>query len=157
MEGDRFFTYKIENDFYFYDSISAIISESSKEINTIIEELNQFSIDELAHKYKDTNLEQYVYKLSDFLEETNAYIKSQEIFTRKKVDNFNEEVLNLWLIVSYFCNMQCIYCLGNGGNYGRTKNLMSKETAIEAINLFWKRRNKKADIPKHKRKPLKNT
>ena len=112
--------------------------------NTIIEELNQFSIDELAHKYKDTNLEQYVYKLSDFLEETNAYIKSQEIFTRKKVDNFNEEVLNLWLIVSYFCNMQCIYCLGNGGNYGRTKNLMSKETAIEAINLFWKRRNKKA-------------
>ena len=58
MEGDRFFTYKIENDFYFYDSISAIISESSKEINTIIEELNQFSIDELAHKYKDTNLEQ---------------------------------------------------------------------------------------------------
>ncbi len=48
----------------------------------------------------------------------------------------NQSRLNL--LVSMDCNMRCVYCYAGGGNYGKTRQLMSKEVATQAVDLFTK-------------------
>jgi uncharacterized protein len=42
-------------------------------------------------------------------------------------------VVNMALFVTQTCNMRCVYCYGNGGEYGE-RGVMTRETAFEAVD-----------------------
>lgn len=42
-------------------------------------------------------------------------------------------VINIFLLIAQTCNMRCVYCYGNAGEYG-CRGMMSEETAIAAVN-----------------------
>lgn len=49
----------------------------------------------------------------------------------------NVIVTNIVLELSNECNLNCIYCYGEGGSYGRKKELMSIETARKSVDLLF--------------------
>ncbi len=58
-------------------------------------------------------------------------------------DLYNNKIQNLkshnglWLNISHDCNLNCKYCFGNGGDYGKHRILMSKETAKRCIDKWY--------------------
>ncbi len=49
----------------------------------------------------------------------------------------NVLITNIVLELSNDCNLNCIYCYGDGGSYGRKKELMSVETAKKSVDLLF--------------------
>lgn len=51
-----------------------------------------------------------------------------------------ERVINryttLWINISNDCNLRCIYCYGDGGNYNKKRQIMNKKQLIEILD-FW--------------------
>ncbi|MBR0507428.1 MAG: radical SAM protein [Clostridia bacterium] len=48
------------------------------------------------------------------------------------------KVLGRWILhLANDCNLRCVYCYANGGNYHSDRNLMSKETLDRAIDVFY--------------------
>lgn len=45
-------------------------------------------------------------------------------------------ITNIVLQIANDCNLNCIYCYGDGGSYGRERELMSFETAKKAIDFM---------------------
>ncbi len=57
----------------------------------------------------------------------------------REEDWYNGKLLtSLWLNISHDCNLNCIYCYGDGGNYGRSKKLMTMESAKKIIDYWFK-------------------
>ena len=46
-------------------------------------------------------------------------------------------ITNIVLELSNDCNLNCIYCYGDGGSYGRKRELMSAETARKAVDMLF--------------------
>lgn len=57
-------------------------------------------------------------------------------------ENLRQSALTGFLNILQFnisedCNLRCRYCVAKGGNYGRESSLMSPETAIKGLDLFY--------------------
>ena len=66
--------------------------------------------------------------------------ETDTVFEENK-KNFEErqiEINNIVLEMSNDCNLNCKYCYGDGGTYGRKREFMSFETAKKAIDMFIK-------------------
>lgn len=46
-------------------------------------------------------------------------------------------ITNIVLELSNDCNLNCIYCYGDGGSYGRKRELMSAETARKSVDMLF--------------------
>lgn len=53
----------------------------------------------------------------------------------KQEDDGKIHITNTVLQIANDCNLNCIYCYGDGGSYGRERELMSFETAKKAIDF----------------------
>ena len=53
----------------------------------------------------------------------------------KQEDDGKIHITNTVLQIANDCNLNCIYCYGDGGSYGRERELMSYETAKKAIDF----------------------
>lgn len=107
-----------------------------------IKNLNLYEIDSECEKainllskgIENANINQQLIK-----ELTNAGIISDE-----KVDNEakeekytpNRNVHNMVLELANDCNLNCKYCYGDGGSYGRKREMMSFETAKQAVDFL---------------------
>jgi len=60
-----------------------------------------------------------------------GYYKAVE----KQEDDGKIHITNTVLQIANDCNLNCIYCYGDGGSYGRERELMSFETAKKAIDF----------------------
>ena len=60
-----------------------------------------------------------------------GYYKAVE----KQEDDGRIHITNTVLQIANDCNLNCIYCYGDGGSYGRERELMSFETAKKAIDF----------------------
>ncbi|KNY28938.1 radical SAM/SPASM domain-containing protein [Pseudobacteroides cellulosolvens] len=142
---NRFYTYQIDDKYFYYDSITSVISESTIKLNSTIERLKHENIDTIknnAMKEQDIETYKYISKLEKLIKSTDYLCDNGVQFTRKKaqVKNLADDTKTcntLWLSISHTCNMNCIYCFGQGGNYGGPETMMSKETAKESIDLFF--------------------
>ena len=60
-----------------------------------------------------------------------------EAQAKENADNMpNIPINNVVLQIANDCNLNCIYCYGDGGSYGRERELMTFETAKKAIDLM---------------------
>lgn len=57
-------------------------------------------------------------------------------------NNTSDKWDSLWLNISHDCNLRCIYCYGNGGDYSKKRELMDITRAKEIIDYWNDRRNK---------------
>lgn len=48
----------------------------------------------------------------------------------------NNRILKLEIVVSTYCNLNCVYCYANGGNYTEEKKIMSYETVDEIVRFL---------------------
>lgn len=60
----------------------------------------------------------------------------KEIIRRSSTDKFQN--FTLYLLVTQYCNLKCVYCYNGDETYARDQKLkMSFETAQKAIRFFW--------------------
>ncbi len=61
----------------------------------------------------------------------------QESISAEVLGNCEEpQLTNIVLELANDCNLNCKYCYGDGGSYGRERGLMTYETAIQGIEFF---------------------
>lgn len=83
--------------------------------------LSECSIDqETLNTYKD--------KVNNYAE---ALVYDEKVNTDKKV------LQRLVIHISNACNLRCIYCYANGGNYKSENDILSKEVADKIIETFY--------------------
>lgn len=73
------------------------------------------------------------------LEERIALEKQIEpvIYPEMKVEENSDYFSTLILHVANTCNMKCAYCFANHGSYGSDEGVMSEETALEAVDIYY--------------------
>lgn len=62
--------------------------------------------------------------------------QSQNTDTEPSQEDESIPINDVVLQIANDCNLNCIYCYGDGGSYGRERELMTMETAKKAINLM---------------------
>ena len=98
-----------------------------------------YTVEEIKHEYDDIK-KAYENKVIGYKDP--ALYQGVDI---KEEDFLNSKVLlNLWLNVSNDCNMRCIYCFEHGGDYGKTKRIMSIDRIKDCIDFWYKYLNKDA-------------
>ena len=98
-----------------------------------------YTVEEIKHEYEDIK-KAYENKVIGYKDP--ALYQGVDI---KEEDFLNSKVLlNLWLNVSNDCNMRCIYCFEHGGDYGKTKRIMSIDRIKDCIDFWYKYLNKDA-------------
>jgi uncharacterized protein len=61
----------------------------------------------------------------------------QPVSLASKADEQKEALQKLELMVSNDCNLNCLYCYAQGGDYGRKKSLMPVETGVAAVDRMF--------------------
>lgn len=73
-------------------------------------------------------------------DELNTIAKNEnnnDVNALKRLSSEHIVVTNIVLELSNDCNLNCIYCYGSGGCYGRKRELMSTTTAKKAIDFLF--------------------
>lgn len=65
--------------------------------------------------------------------------------TRKEKNQKNAPIVSMALFITQSCNLRCIYCYGNGGEYG-TRGNMEEKTAYQAVDWLAEKSGKAAKI-----------
>lgn len=126
---------------YFFDGDRLLFNISNKVINDILDLLNEGKTkEEIFEKLKDKHTAEDLKEAFEVIEEY-FNIESSTIGINYDVDidkwKKKKRVQHLWLNISNDCNLRCIYCYGSGGSYGRTRNLMTQETAKKCIDYWY--------------------
>ena len=80
----------------------------------------------LKEQIQNDFIEKYVH---DYLTSTFGYSNDETI---------NIELKRIQIMVSSICNLNCIYCYANGGNYGYKEEIMRYEVADKIIEFIKK-------------------
>jgi uncharacterized protein len=73
--------------------------------------------------------------LASEIKEKKEYQKKHELFT----------IVNMALLLTQSCNLRCIYCYGNGGEYG-TGGSMNEKTAFQSVDWLLEQSGKAKKI-----------
>ena len=68
--------------------------------------------------------------------------KKDPALEKMKADGF---IRNIALFVTQYCNLNCIYCYGHGGEYGK-KGAMEEKTAFQAVDWLIEKSEKYMDL-----------
>lgn len=94
--------------------------------------INKILYDDIAYKSVDPDDK-------GFLNYTDSIIRTENIIPVEKniikEGNKTENVYTLSLNVAQICNMNCVYCYGNGGEYGN-KITMERKTAVRCVDFL---------------------
>lgn len=97
------------------DILKYIENLSNKDIITILKD-----------KYEEKDIEKQINIIN------NCYTKKQKTLKHKEENTLSSIILN----ISHDCNLNCIYCYGDGGNYGLKRKVMDLHTAKQSID-YW--------------------
>lgn len=117
MIGNKYFEFRVQNKMYLYDIECGNIITADK-----ISKKDESPIS--GNQEKESNIREHV-------------PISEEEWKSGRVLN------KMALSISHACNMRCAYCFADGGTYG-SKKIMSKATAKDAIDYFFKYASKEA-------------
>lgn len=115
------------------DLLDDILSRISKQSNEEI-------INELNEKYDTDDISNQISIIRDWFTKVDKHKeKIDKKFEINKDDWFNKKALTSLLInISHDCNLRCKYCYGDGGYYGKERELMTVERAKEIIDYWFK-------------------
>lgn len=78
--------------------------------------------------------------IRQLIDSVHAYIDGQPPVSLDAIaDEQQQGLQKLELMVSNDCNLNCLYCYAQGGDYGRQKSLMSVETAVAAVDRIFEK------------------
>lgn len=66
----------------------------------------------------------------------DKFKQGYEEYLKENPDEGIPPITNAVLQIANDCNLNCIYCYGDGGSYGRQRELMTMDTAKKAIDLM---------------------
>jgi len=98
----------------------------------------------VAFSYKDFNLfiinDDQKENINKSLEQRDNFKNDISKILNTSTANHNKikTIKRITLCVSNDCNLRCKYCYAQGGNYGKERQLMNKETAISFVNFCYK-------------------
>lgn len=128
--------FEFSNRYFLFDISSSVSFEIDKITYEVItyciqrqlsNEQNNFSI-----LYMINELEKVEHEITDFLE--------KGFFNEKNIKsipaNFNIKSIEINIIHS--CNLNCLYCYGNGGNYGSKNAIMTYDIAKKSVDFLIK-------------------
>ena len=95
--------------------------------------------DELAETLLESGLISQI-KESDGSSENETKdqpVQAQNSDIAAEEDKPTVRITNIVLELSNDCNLNCIYCYGDGGSYGRKRELMSAETARKSVDMLF--------------------
>lgn len=141
--------FQTETNFYLYDAGNGTVNKISPLIYELINLSDLYNLNDmkeieklcifLKDKYQQEEILKAIELISQskengFLEETG---KIYNLFERNNAED-KQYGRCLWLNVSHDCNLRCIYCFGNGGDYGQKRMLMSQNTAQKCIDYWFR-------------------
>ena len=94
------------------------------------------NIDKFGRKYSPSEIEEAYKEIENLKNEGTLFSPLQnieEIFDKK---NKSTGLKALCLNVSHDCNLSCEYCFASKGDYKSGKRLMTKETALRAVDFL---------------------
>ncbi|AFS77851.1 radical SAM domain-containing protein [Gottschalkia acidurici 9a] len=120
-------------------------------LNDILKLLSNHNDDEIVNKlegkYSSKLVREQVSIIKEWILKINSHNENQYNLNNNIERDYwhKEKVLkSLWLNISHDCNLRCIYCYGDGGNYGKRTELMTVEKAKEIIDYWFKYLNKES-------------
>lgn len=143
--------FEVDGRWFLLDGDTGYFCEETKLTKKIIEMLPctlEDMREKLSHDYTVEEIEQEYQDIKKAYEDKVIGYKNPSLYQGvdiKEEDWLNSKVLlNLWLNVSNDCNMRCIYCFEHGGDYGKTKKIMSIDKIKDCIDYWYKYLNKDA-------------
>ena len=147
------FNYKVCDEDFIYDCDTGFITQSTGILNEIIKLLPTCTEKEiyskLSNQFSTEMIKDCLNQLSNLYDKGYIFDCSSK-YMNKTPNYFQEEwengdlLVNLWLNISHDCNLRCIYCFGNGGSYGGTRQIMTKEVSKLCVDYWFKYLNKNA-------------
>lgn len=95
----------------------------------------------------EVNEEVHDKKLIDILKSVNLIKAPDNLPKTTRIENpaINNSVFSISLNVAQICNMKCIYCYGNKGEYDK-KGKMNRETALKSVDFLIKNSGNRKDL-----------
>ncbi len=141
----KFMLFEESDHFFVFDGGNGELFEISHIYYDVIKYMQLFDIKNvkdigelvtlLGKKYSKEQIEEVISEVNEnpqFLYDTGHIY---ELFDKKIKETKNHN--GLWLNISHDCNLNCKYCFGNGGDYGKQRILMSKKTAKKCIDMWY--------------------
>lgn len=116
------------NKEYAYIGECNSLFESNEIINDIIDNLGKLNEQEIIEKLRDR------YEENEFIEQLEEIKKLYKKLEISPIKNEKKTLSSLILNISHDCNLRCVYCYGDGGNYGLEKKLMNRDVAKKSID-----------------------
>lgn len=132
----RFYPYKyfcVDEKNYLYTINTSGLFEIDDKTKAILE-CEGITIDEACKKLQGKMKQEEVMTiLSDMLHANFMMNSIQQNNTFK--EEINKKISAIVLMIVQECNLRCIYCYGNGGEY-ENKGIMSQKTAFDAVEFL---------------------
>lgn len=142
-----FLLLKVEEKNYAFFANTGLFAEIS-EIAAYVLDNGDIEEKEIIEKFKndydEAQIKNEIYMMKKFVQKQKENCKGNIVKDRYKgyenMDFFawkkNHGFVCLWLDIAYDCNLKCRYCFGDGGDYGRKRELMTEDKAKKCID-FW--------------------
>lgn len=141
---------EVDDADFFIDGDTGTISEETKLTKDILELASHCSEDEihkrLSSQYADDMIQDELAEIQSAIENKIIGNKEVALYQESEVqerDWLDSKILaNLWINISNDCNMRCVYCFENGGNYGKEKKIMNHRILKDGIDFWYRYLNK---------------
>ncbi|MCA1292285.1 4Fe-4S cluster-binding domain-containing protein [Paenibacillus sp. alder61] len=150
-----FLTFTESEEYFVFDGSSGVMSRIGELVYDILNLSPIYDIygeedlvklrELLTPKYAEAEIDEAVGAIQDFNRQGFLEHKHKiyELFDEKYESAQNGYFGGcLWLNLSHDCNLRCTYCFGNGGDYGHSRMLMTRETAKACIDYWYAHLNR---------------
>lgn len=80
-----------------------------------------------------------IYKEISRIEERRKELRESMAFKGENGEMKTRWLRGVLLEVSNDCNLRCVYCYGQGGSYGTSRNLMNEDTLVKSLQYCFER------------------
>lgn len=127
----KYYIVVVNDEEYIYFGTNNLLYKSDEIISDILH---------LAEKCTDEEIITHMskkYGTAEIYDYLNLFNETECASINNK--NTDNKISSLVLNVSHDCNLNCVYCYGDGGNYGLVRKLMDVDMAKKAIDYWLER------------------
>lgn len=132
----RFYPYKefsINGKSYLYTINASGLFEIDRKTKEILK-CEGLTIDEACRKIHDKIRREEVLNILTDMLQANFLVNSKEQ-ADSIIEEIDKKISAIILMIVQECNLRCVYCYGNGGEY-ENKGMMTRQTAFESVDFL---------------------